>query len=157
MRFLGHLSWRAARAGVRARQKNLRFENFDKNRCFLIIGSLSYLQNSKRQQMLKFGNKSKIQIFRFQNLDQNLWFEFQAKFGFRRKFQIVLFLLTTCKCARHRIEHHQSNILCIYNMLKSAKLAEIDRFENFRQKRFYLRIREKKVPPLTVGCQKFPF
>ena len=56
--------------------------------------------------MLKFGKKSKIQIFRFQNLDQNLWFEFQAKFGFRRKFQIALFprvlkIWTSCKYIKY--------------------------------------------------------
>ena len=29
MRFLEHLSWRAARGGMRARQKKFRFENFN--------------------------------------------------------------------------------------------------------------------------------
>ena len=50
--------------------------------------------------------------------------------------------------ARHRIEHHQSNILCIYNNFISLKVAEIECFEVFSDRRPSLKIREKKVPPL---------
>ena len=46
--------------------------------------------------------------------------------------------------ARHRIEHHQSNILCIYNIFISLKVAEIECFEVFRDRRPSLKIRENK-------------
>ena len=48
------------------------------------------------------------------------------------------------KCARHRIENHESNILCIYIMFISSKLAEIDRFEKGSKRRLLLQIRERK-------------
>ena len=51
--------------------------------------------------------------------------------------------------ARHRIENHESNILCIYIMFISSKLAEIDRFEKGSKRRLLLPIREKKAPPLN--------
>ena len=52
--------------------------------------------------------------------------------------------------ARHRIEHHQSNILYIYNIFISLKVAEIECFEVFRDRRASLKIREKKVPHLRT-------
>ena len=52
--------------------------------------------------------------------------------------------------ARHRIEHHHSNILCIYNIFISLKVAEIECFEVFRDRRPSLKIREKKFLILRV-------
>ena len=45
--------------------------------------------------------------------------------------------------ARHRIENHQSNILCTYNMFISSKLAEIERFEIFFGSHILLQIHKK--------------
>ena len=42
--------------------------------------------------------------------------------------------------ARHRIEHHQSNILCTYDMFISSKLVEIELFEIFFENQILLEI-----------------
>ena len=59
--------------------------------------------------------------------------------------------------ASHRIEHHQSNILCICNMIISLKVAEIERFEVswiWTKNRKFLK-NFKKIQ--NLGCKKFHF
>ena len=53
----------------------------------------------------------------------------------KMKFLTIVSSMGSCAHiwrARHRIENHESNILCIYIMFISSKLAEIDRFEKGR-------------------------
>ena len=66
----------------------------------VISPKLAEIANVEVWQQIKNSN---FEIFRFQNLDRKFSFsEFQAKFGFRRKFQIALFprvlkIWTSCK------------------------------------------------------------
>ena len=59
--------------------------------------------------------------------------------------------------ARHRITHHQSNILYIYNMFISSQLTEIDRFEIFFENQVLLRIFKKKVSNRILNFENFNF
>ena len=142
MKFLEHLSWRTARAGVRARQKKISDSKTSiKIDAFWLLDRChssktrrdsecwSLMKNWKSKFSLAMTDTSKMSFLAFFSI-LSKYIELRAqKFG-----------------ARQWIQNRKTNTFRIYNMSISFKFMEIEGFEVWSQRRIFVKFQEKRAP-----------